>query len=801
MQAETLAEYLQTYGDLLIQKVEESSRPLMETFVRPDVHLLREPMDAQWHRIVAGVKAWQAGRKSVPCSMSMGFGKTLCAIAMIHVHAEGSAYRTIVVCPPHLQKKWVREIEMTIPDAKCKIIDHYSDVLRLVGTNPTGAEWFIMSGNKAKMSTSWKPSFVKSQRIDIGILKCPRCSQPIEKKVVQEGSDVWVFAQEADLAKKQHKCRHCNEALYQWTHDMDRWPVANIIHRQARDVFKYLVIDEAHEAKGERSAIGLSIGKLAATVPFKVALTGTMLNGYADSIFPMSYRLFPGKMKALGFKWNDGMEFTKRYGRIETIVSYKDSESFANRQSRGGGKTTAIKIRPGIVPSIYGDCLLDCAVFGSLEDLGYKLPGLAEVMHPVQMDAEQAEHYEQVESSIRASMRQLIAMGSKAAMSVLLNTLNGWPDHPYGYNSIGYRTAEGEWVEVATPPDLDAETIRTKEAKLVEVVKDAVSRGRQVWIYCEMTQKRDVQVRLKELLDREGLDVRILRSQKVSSCDREEWIFNNGKANVIISNPTLVKTGLDLFDRGGNHNFSVLVFYQTGYNLDTLRQAAARSWRIGQWLDCEVHYMFYEGTMQEQCVRLMSQKTKAAKAIEGNFSQSSFDALTAGDESVAMALAKKLADEVISRVPRVTLAPVQPALPMPMPIPARAVMAKVDRLESKPNVAACSPTILPMAAKCSEVPMVAARHSKSDVDHAGAKPTVAVSPSRMRQWKNHFEHVLAEAQSGSAGAALKIRRLKANLARLDKQEQEEMGRVMDFKKLFQYVEASASEYRNQAVGV
>ena len=127
---------------------------------------------------------------------------------------------------------------------------------------------------------------------------------------------------------------------------------------------------------------------------------------------------------------------------------------------------------------------------------------------------------------------------------------------------------------------------------------------------------------------------------------REDWIAKHGPKNqVIISHPKLVETGLDLFDKYGGHNFSTLVFYQTGYNLFTLRQASRRSWRIGQKLPCRVYYLYYAATMQARAMSLMGKKLSAAHAIEGKFSSDGLVALS-GDDGVEMALAKSLADQI-----------------------------------------------------------------------------------------------------------------------------------------------------------
>ena len=60
----------------------------------------------------------------------------------------------------------------------------------------------------------------------------------------------------------------------------------------------------------------------------------------------------------------------------------------------------------------------------------------------------------------------------------------------------------------------------------------------------------------------------------------------------------------------GGHNFPSLIFYETGYDLFTLRQASRRSWRIGQKHPCRVYYLYYKETMQARAMALMAQNLK-----------------------------------------------------------------------------------------------------------------------------------------------------------------------------------------------
>jgi hypothetical protein len=122
-----------------------------------------------------------------------------------------------------------------------------------------------------------------------------------------------------------------------------------------------------------------------------------------------------------------------------------------------------------------------------------------------------------------------------------------------------------------------------------------------------MTSKRDTQPRLKNVLTDAGFRVAIMRSKSVKTRDRLGWIEKEGKkADIVISYPQLVQTGVDLFGKKpGSHIFHAIVFYQTGYNPFTMQQASRRAWRIGQSRDCRIYYLHYAETMQQRAMALI----------------------------------------------------------------------------------------------------------------------------------------------------------------------------------------------------
>ena len=89
-----------------------------------------------------------------------------------------------------------------------------------------------------------------------------------------------------------------------------------------------------------------------------------------------------------------------------------------------------------------------------------------------------------------------------------------------------------------------------------------------------------------------------------------------------------------------------MIFYETGYDLFTLRQASRRSWRIGQRHPCRVYYLYYQETMQARAMGLMAQKLDASLALEGQFSAEGLAAMSADSGSLTMELAKSLVENI-----------------------------------------------------------------------------------------------------------------------------------------------------------
>ena len=245
-------------------------------------------------------------------------------------------------------------------------------------------------------------------------------------------------------------------------------------------------------------------------------------------------------------------------------------------------------------------------------------------------------------------------------LGAMLVTLLEYPDRPWGWTAptgkeehlaVGYwktsSKTENDWEGVVQLASLDQSIVYPKERAPLDICRNEVSAGNQVWVYCQMTGKRDIQPRLKQLLTEAGFAVEIMRSKSVKTRDRLAWIERKGKrANIVISHAQLVQTGVDFFSKKpGSHNFNAIAFYETGYNLFTMRQASRRAWRLGQSKDCRVYYLHYAQTMQQRAMQLMARKMAAAMALDGELNVEGLTAM-ADDESAAMALARSISNAI-----------------------------------------------------------------------------------------------------------------------------------------------------------
>ncbi|HAT6803639.1 TPA: hypothetical protein JAN03_16580, partial [Citrobacter freundii] len=216
-----------------------------------------------------------------------------------------------------------------------------------------------------------------------------------------------------------------------------------------------------------------------------------------------------------------------------------------------------------------------------------------------------------------------------------LNVLLAWPECCFRPETVKHpRTRE---VLAFVPSLFEDMQATPKEQSLIDLCLEEKAAGRKVLAYSTYSGTRDTTSRLKTLLTQAGLKTTVLRAT-VSPEQREDWVAEQVErgVDVIVTNPELVKTGLDLLE------FPTIVFLQTGFNLYTLLQAARRSWRIGQKESVRVIFLGYAGSSQMACLDLMARKIAVAQSTAGDVPESGLDILNSDGDSVEIALAKQL---------------------------------------------------------------------------------------------------------------------------------------------------------------
>ena len=505
------------------------------------------------------------------------------------------------MCPGHLVNIWKREIINTIPDANAKIIENISDLLSLRrNEKPQTYEYYIISKEKAKLGYSWIPAFRKS-RINTDVLFCPDCN-----KELLDNSDIPLS--EESLEKSKTYCNNCKSPLWQADNSrLRRFAVSEYIKKFMKGYFDFFIADEVHELKGGKTAQGNSFGALASACNKTIALTGTLLGGYADDIFYILYRLSPKTIKLEKINYNDVSDWIAKYGVLERITKTNSEDNVC---SRGKKPSVRISKKPGISPLVFSRHLINKSAFINLEDIALDLPEITEHVISVNMNEKLAEAYSDLESTLAAAVKSELARGRKTLLGTYLVNLLSYPDRPFDNPSV-IEPDTGNII--ITPEKLSKNDIYNKENTLLELITKEISENKHVFVYCQYTNTRDVTSRLKHILTEKNITTDILTSY-VKPEKREEWINSkvSSGTKVIIANPKLVETGLDLYD------FPTLIFYQTGYSIFTLRQASRRSWRIGQTKPVNIYYMYYKNTMQEKAMQLMGRLSLSSVEVESD---------------------------------------------------------------------------------------------------------------------------------------------------------------------------------------
>ena len=419
------------------------------------------------------------------------------------------------------------------------------------------------------------------------------------------------------------------------TRFINTYAASKYIHHRYKNKIDYAIFDEVHQLMGKDSMQSKAFSLIASSAKKSITLTGTLINGYVYGLFYALYRCFSSKMKNDGYQYGDVKRFEKEYGVYETVSTY----TLKNYQEGKAAESSKSKILPGINPLVFTEYLMENAVFLSLASLSDNMPNINEIPVGVELEPKLEENYRKIKNSISDTMRDDFE-DSAFRFSSAEKALQMLASYPDCFRDNKDFELKNKTIQVEQYNITDKNYLSNKEIRLINLVKEKVAAGEKVLVYTHWSNMTDINDRLKQLLKKEGFRVSVL-TQKVDTFDREEWIKNevdNG-LDVLICNPRLIETGLNLLD------FTTIIFYQLWRNLFTMRQGSRRSWRLSQSKDVSIYYMYYKDTLQEQIVSLMATKLKAALLAEGKFNEEGLVAM-----SDSMDILNKLAESVVNDI-------------------------------------------------------------------------------------------------------------------------------------------------------
>ena len=640
-----LGDFIDKFKEAIAQRVVESYPPLY----RPSENggklprLLRTPLGAQADAIRGAALSLEAHRGTNVVG-EMGTGKTFIGAAAAHM---AGFQRILVLCPPHLVRKWKREVEETVPFARAVIVTSITDLERLRLSIGSGPLFAVMSRERAKLSYRWQPAVVERWAVSGGRLVrdeetgepfrvpcCPSCHAQIVDK---DG----VPLTDADLNRTRRTCAHCRSPLWQADNSgPKRYPLADYVKHHMKGFFDLLLGDEVHEYKGRGSAQGIAAGVLADACGKSLTLTGTLTGGYSSTLFHLLYRFSPEIRSEFG-RSEEG-RWIERYGFVEHSIGKDDDDSMEDgRFSRRKKYRKVVRERPGLAPSALFH-LIGNSIFLRLSDVASGLPPYEEQILLSSMDSEedatgysQRSAYNTVFDELRLKLAEALQKGSKRLLATYLQTLLAYPDGCTRGETV-FDPRNGDII-VQVPP-LSEEKLYPKEKALVDLVAAERMQGRRVLVYVTHTGTRDVTERMDDILTRHGFRVAVMKADAVAPDRREAWVADRVKQgiDVLICHPRLVQTGLDLID------FPTICWGETDYSVYVMRQASRRSWRIGQTRPVKVVFMSYRNTLQADALKLVAKKMQSSLAVEGELPEDGLAAYGDDGDDMMMALARKI---------------------------------------------------------------------------------------------------------------------------------------------------------------
>lgn len=394
-----------------------------------------------------------------------------------------------------------------------------------------------------------------------------------------------------------------------------RYALGHLIGRRWKGWIDVYVADEVHDYKGRSTAIGAAFGAMVSAASYTVGLTGTLFGGYASNLYNLFLRV--GNVPVMQeYGWDDERRFVEENGIVMEIAKEVERIDGAGHFSGEVKRHTETRELPGITAQL-GATVQNQSVQVLLKHMGFNLVDYREEAIMLDMPSDIEANYEAIAGYWGAELAKVKDKNPSAFQAVLSRMLQSTLSYPYQPWNEKYNDLPSE----IAPPIIPVDRELPHHAELAEFCSERVRDGRRVLIYVQHTGDddimEDVAAKVATIAARDHgteLKIKVLRSTTVKPGDRASWFKMQelDGVNVVICNPALVKTGLNLI------GWPSIVVLEPVYSLYTLAQAVRRAYRPTQTKACEVVYMAYAGTMSEKAMGLVAEKMAALALLSGD---------------------------------------------------------------------------------------------------------------------------------------------------------------------------------------
>lgn len=625
---------------ILLRKLTRMYQPLHE-IGQDEEYLADELKDIglkapQREAVKAVMKAYASGRKGIGIRANTGTGKTWLAKAVKYITG---AKRTIMATEPHLVPQMVQEYENEGFDVH--VIDSWQRLRELAVTRPKGL--YLISYTRLRMHPDFVPVMkLRNVRTKEGIKltqSCINCFSELDKVKRGEkahcplcGEPVYTYIPENKRPRVRYKT---------WIADIERngTSVEARSHSKQLPYIRYLkripfdlaIFDEAHNAANLMSNQGAAFIRLAASAKRVLAMTATVTNGMAKSLYNLLWGINPLQMREAGWDRKSSTDFQAQYGAFKEVRKtdeknrHRESERVQTYDSAGISPAALIYTLPNFVN-------VDSEDFDDLP--------------PVEREVIKCSPHPEVEDCMRTIEKiidnaELSDEDRLAAASVKTQAFLRVSDT--------FRHADDDiclrGYKLGTLYRRPVTELLEKEEELVEIVKQVQEWGERLLVYVGNTKKIDMRGPLQGILYRNvpGVTVEIL-PDSVSPKDLVKW-FEEATAQVLIVSFHRVATGLNL------SQFNNLVWFSYTDNTRLAEQGEGRIRRVNtadihRSLFGEVRPVRYwyltSSPIQEAQLSYTLEKRMVAKLAEGETPDIDPAECKSGNESFSALITKAL---------------------------------------------------------------------------------------------------------------------------------------------------------------